>query len=56
MSCGVKNRESLILLCIIYFTDGYSDSFPSSPDYPVLWILTDKASFTPPFGEVIHMG
>ena len=42
--------------CVIYFTDGYCDSFPEVPEYPTLWILTDKANFQPPFGEVIHMG
>ncbi|MCK4653767.1 MAG: hypothetical protein KAU01_04920 [Candidatus Cloacimonetes bacterium] len=42
--------------CAIYFTDGYCDSFPDSLDYPVLWILTDKTNFKPPFGEVIRMG
>jgi predicted metal-dependent peptidase len=41
--------------CVIYFTDGYCDSFPEPPDYPTLWILTDKANFQPPFGEVIHI-
>ncbi|MCK4694951.1 MAG: hypothetical protein KAT74_04270, partial [Candidatus Cloacimonetes bacterium] len=49
-------KEGLMPACVIYFTDGYCDSFPDSPDYPVLWILTGKAGFTPPFGEVIHMG
>ena len=49
-------KEGLMLTCILYFTDGYCDSFSDSPDYPVLWILTDKANFQPPFGEVIRMG
>jgi predicted metal-dependent peptidase len=42
---------------LIYFTDGYSNDFPSEePDYPVLWILTEKNdSFNPPFGEAIYM-
>ncbi|MCK4694703.1 MAG: hypothetical protein KAT74_03020, partial [Candidatus Cloacimonetes bacterium] len=49
-------KEAIMPSCTIYFTDGYCDSFPDSPDYSVLWILTGKAGFTPPFGEVIHMG
>ncbi len=42
---------------LIYFTDGWCSSFPSiEPDYPTLWILTEKNdSFKPPFGEVIYM-
>ncbi len=49
-------QEDILPSCVIYFTDGYCDSFPEPPDYPTLWILTDKANFKPPFGEVIHMG
>ncbi len=42
--------------CMIYQTDGYCHSFPEEPDYPVLWILTERnESFRPPFGEVIHL-
>jgi len=37
---------------LIYFTDGYCDEFPESPEYPTLWVLTEKnKSFEPPFGE-----
>ena len=43
-------------VCTIYFTDGYCDSFPVTPEHPVLWLLTTKYQFNPPFGEVIHMG
>jgi predicted metal-dependent peptidase len=48
-------KEGLMPSCVIYFTDGYCDSFPEPPDYPTLWILTSKAGFTPPFGESIYM-
>ena len=41
--------------CILYFTDGYYDSFPDSCDYPTLWIVTERERFIPPFREVIHM-
>ncbi|NQV18265.1 MAG: hypothetical protein HQ534_06970 [Armatimonadetes bacterium] len=49
-------QEDIMPSCVIYFTDGYCDSFPEEPDFQTLWILTDKANFTPPFGEVIYMG
>ena len=49
-------KEDILPSCVIYFTDGYCDSFPDSPDYPVLWILTGKAGFIPPFGESMYMG
>ena len=26
-----------------------------APDYPTLWVVTDRDKFTPPFGEVIHI-
>jgi predicted metal-dependent peptidase len=38
----------------VYLTDGYCRSFPEEPDFPTLWVLTQKTDqFTPPFGEVI---
>ncbi|NQV17774.1 MAG: hypothetical protein HQ534_04445 [Armatimonadetes bacterium] len=49
-------QEDILPSCVIYFTDGYCDSFPEESDFPTLWILTDKANFFPPFGEVIYMG
>lgn len=50
-------EKSLDPIGLIYFTDGYCDSFPSEePDYPVLWIITAKRdlNFSPPFGTVIY--
>ena len=41
--------------CMIYQTDGWCDDFPEEPPYPVLWVLTRKREFTPPFGEVINL-
>lgn len=41
--------------CVLYFTDGYCNSFPPPPDYPTLWIITDYARFNPPFGEVVNI-
>jgi predicted metal-dependent peptidase len=43
-------------VCMIYQTDGYCDSFPDEPPYPVLWVLTRKNEyFNPPFGEVVNL-
>ena len=48
-------KEGIMPSCALYFTDGYCNSFPEEPDFPTLWLLTDKANFTPPFGEVIRI-
>lgn len=38
---------------LVYFTDGYCDSFPVAPSYPVLWlVIGNYTGFRPPFGEV----
>jgi predicted metal-dependent peptidase len=37
--------------CMLYFSDLMCHRFPPEPDYPVLWIATDKG-IDPPFGEV----
>lgn len=43
-------------VCAIYMTDGWCNRFPEEPDYPVLWILTEKNDrFNAPFGETIIM-
>lgn len=41
--------------CVIYFTDGVCDSFPSDPDYPVLWAIYGNNKFKTPFGETIKI-
>lgn len=46
-------QEGLNPVCAIYFTDGYCRSFPEEPDYPVLWVISSRLTFQPPFGEVI---
>lgn len=38
---------------IIYFTDGYCNSFPDDPGTPTLWAVYNNPNFLPPFGEVI---
>lgn len=39
--------------CMVYFTDGCCNSFPEIPEYPTLWLATQK--FNPPFGELIPL-
>jgi predicted metal-dependent peptidase len=46
--------NNLDVSCIIYFTDGYCNSFPNDPEIPTLWIINSPHTFTPPFGEVIN--
>ena len=41
--------------CFIYMTDGWCNSFPDEPSYPVLWVLTNDREWKPPFGEVAHL-
>ncbi|MBT5421266.1 MAG: hypothetical protein HOK80_10285, partial [Candidatus Cloacimonetes bacterium] len=48
-------KETIQPSCVIYFTDGWCSSFPKEPDYPTLWVSTDRANFKPPFGESIYM-
>ncbi|MCK5050820.1 MAG: hypothetical protein KAS53_03700 [Candidatus Cloacimonetes bacterium] len=48
-------QEAVMPSCVIYFTDGWCDSFPKEPDYPTLWISIDRVNFAPSFGEVIYM-
>lgn len=48
------DREDFDPLCVIYITDGYCSSFPKEPSYPVLWLVTAKDKFEPPFGEVTY--
>ncbi len=39
--------------CLIYLTDLCCDSFPETPDYPVLWVTESRR--TAPFGETIRI-
>ncbi|MFN5252148.1 MAG: DUF2201 family putative metallopeptidase [Bacteroidota bacterium] len=41
--------------CVIYFTDGECNSYPSEPDYPVLWAVYRNNNFIPKFGETINL-
>ena len=40
--------------CAVYLTDGWCNSYPEPPSYPVLWVCTEDR-FEPPFGEVLFI-
>lgn len=41
---------------LIYLTDGECDSFGEEPDYPVIWVLSEKnEGFKPPFADEIFV-
>lgn len=47
-------------VAFLYFTDGFCNSFPKEPPYPVLWIKSTDgysrhSNFKPPFGEVLEL-
>jgi predicted metal-dependent peptidase len=39
---------------LIYYTDGYCDSFGTDPIIPVMWVVTTDVEFEPPFGKTIR--
>jgi predicted metal-dependent peptidase len=41
-------------VCLIYLTDFCCDSFPETPEYPVLWVTDSRE--TAPFGETVRIG
>ena len=41
-------------VCLIYLTDLCCDSFPETPEYPVLWVTDSRR--TAPFGETVRIG
>lgn len=47
------DKEDIEGSCLIYFTDGYCNSFPDSTDLPVFWAVYNNKNFVPPFGEVV---
>lgn len=51
-------EEKVELVCAVYLTDGYCNSFPDEPEYPVLWAVStprQQQEFSPPFGEVVYV-
>lgn len=49
------DKEGIEAAAVIYFTDGFCNSFPEDPGYPVLWAIHDNKTFAPPFGEKINL-
>lgn len=49
------DEADMLPACVIYFTDGYCDSFPKEPDYPVMWAVYNNSHFKAPFGEIIEI-
>lgn len=41
--------------CVIYFTDGYCDDYPTEPSVDVLWAVYNNKNFKPKFGETINL-
>jgi predicted metal-dependent peptidase len=41
-------------VCLIYLTDLFCHSYPSPPEYPVLWVTDSRR--TAPFGETVQIG
>jgi hypothetical protein len=50
-------KEEIAPCCLVYLTDLCCSSYPSAiPDYPVLWVNTERFRWKdPPFGRVIDM-
>jgi predicted metal-dependent peptidase len=47
------DKNSIALVCLIYLTDLCCDSFPETPEYPVLWVTESRR--TAPFGETLRI-
>ncbi len=45
-------KQNEPVTCMLYFTDLWCNRFPVAPEYPVLWVATEKGFNDPPFGEV----
>jgi len=48
------DENRIDLKAVVYFTDGMCNSYPETPDFPVLWAQYGEYDFNPPFGEVIY--
>ncbi len=46
-------QEGLHPACLLWFTDFECNDYPQEPEYPVLWIASQKTEQNPPFGQVI---
>ena len=47
-------KNDVAPVCLIYLTDLCCDSFPETPEYPVLWVTDSRR--TAPFGETVRIG
>jgi predicted metal-dependent peptidase len=47
-------KNNIAPVCLIYLTDLCCDSFPETPEYPVLWVTDSRR--TAPFGETVRIG
>jgi len=50
MDWAMENKPNLLLV----FTDGEFNNNAPDPGVPVIWIINGNASFTAPYGKVIH--
>ena len=48
-------KQAIECVAVVYMTDLYGDTDFDAPDYPVLWIATDRGAPEPEFGEVVHL-
>jgi predicted metal-dependent peptidase len=48
------DENGIAPVCLISLTDLCCDSFPGTPEYPVLWVT--KSRRTAPFGETLRIG
>jgi predicted metal-dependent peptidase len=46
-------KNNIVPVCLIYLTDLCCDSFPESPEYPVLWVTDSRR--TARFGETVRI-
>lgn len=50
MHWGKENKPDVLVV----FTDGYFSPPQTNPDIPVIWIIHNNATWTAPFGKVVH--
>ncbi len=48
-------KNTIDCAAVIYFTDGFCNSYPQEPQFPVLWAVYDNKDFKPPFGETVKI-
>lgn len=48
-------KEGIEPCAVVYLTDGYCNTFPKDPNFPVLWAVYNNKGFQYPFGECVHI-